>query len=136
MAFFKSITTISRNIAVLCVMALPMWALGAPGVENQYAKGWKMGLNVLNLPCGMGYQLHSLFCDEKQNKCRKSSPLAIHYWLSCSYHFTHCHHGDAASLQNYAMKLQCIKRSITRRCTPPIASDSFVFLPYCAFGDQ
>jgi hypothetical protein len=47
MAFFKSITTISRNIAVLCVMALPMWALGAPGVENQYAKGWKMGLNVL-----------------------------------------------------------------------------------------
>ncbi len=47
MAFFKSITTISSIVAGLCLLALPMWALGVPGVENQYAKGWKMGLNVL-----------------------------------------------------------------------------------------
>ena len=47
MAFFKSITIISGVVAGLCVLALPMWALGVPGVENQYAKGWKMGLNVL-----------------------------------------------------------------------------------------
>lgn len=47
MALFKTITIISSVAAGLSVLALPMWALGVPGVENQYAKGWKMGLNVL-----------------------------------------------------------------------------------------
>ena len=47
MPSFKNVTIISSTIAALCVLTLPMWALGVPGVENQYAKGWKMGLNVL-----------------------------------------------------------------------------------------
>ena len=33
--------------AFLCLLALPLWVLGVPGVENLYAQGWKLGLNVL-----------------------------------------------------------------------------------------
>lgn len=47
MTFFKSVALISGVSAGLCVAALPLWAMGVPGVENQYAKGWKMGLTVL-----------------------------------------------------------------------------------------
>lgn len=47
MAFFKSVTIASGVVAGLSLLALPMWALGVPGVENDYARGWKMGLNVL-----------------------------------------------------------------------------------------
>lgn len=47
MTFFKSVTILSGVVAGLCVLVLPMWALGVPGVENNYAKGWRMGLNVL-----------------------------------------------------------------------------------------
>lgn len=47
MHFFKTVAILSSTVAALCVLALPMWALGVPGVENQYARGWKMGLNVL-----------------------------------------------------------------------------------------
>jgi hypothetical protein len=34
-------------LAALCVLAFPLWILGAPGVENEYARGWLMGLQVL-----------------------------------------------------------------------------------------
>ncbi len=47
MPFFKTVTVASATAAGLSVLALPMWALGVPGVENDYAKGWKMGLYVL-----------------------------------------------------------------------------------------
>lgn len=49
MTFFKFSTILSGGAAGLCGMALPLWALGVPGVENQYAQGRKMGLNVLLL---------------------------------------------------------------------------------------
>ncbi len=47
MVFFKIIAIISGAIAGLCMLALPLWLLGVPAVENQYARGWRMGLNVL-----------------------------------------------------------------------------------------
>jgi hypothetical protein len=47
MPFFKTVTVVSATAAGLSVLALPMWALGVPGVENDYARGWKMGLHVL-----------------------------------------------------------------------------------------
>lgn len=47
--FLRFVTLTSSIIAGLCVLVLPMWALGVPGVENQYAKSWKMGLGVLLL---------------------------------------------------------------------------------------
>src|SRR5262245_60450974 len=34
-------------IAALSVLALPLWLMGVPGVENSYAKGWKIGLWAL-----------------------------------------------------------------------------------------
>src|SRR5262245_59088258 len=39
----------SGLLAVLCVIALPFWLMGVPGVENSYAKGWKLGLYVVLL---------------------------------------------------------------------------------------
>ena len=37
--------------AGLSVVALPFWLMGVPGVENAYAKGWKLGLyTVLSYP--------------------------------------------------------------------------------------
>ena len=36
--------SISGVIAGLCVLALPLWLMGVPGVDNSYAKGWKIGL--------------------------------------------------------------------------------------------
>lgn len=47
MMFFKTVTILSGVVAELCVLALPMWALGVPGVENNYAKGWRMGRNKI-----------------------------------------------------------------------------------------
>lgn len=49
MTFFETITKVGHTMAAACVLALPLWLLGVPGVENQYARGWKMGLNVLLL---------------------------------------------------------------------------------------
>src|ERR1044071_517860 len=31
------------------VLALPIWLLGVPGVDNSYARGWKSGLFVVML---------------------------------------------------------------------------------------
>lgn len=37
--------------AGLSVLALPFWLMGVPGVENSYARGWKLGLyTVLAYP--------------------------------------------------------------------------------------
>ena len=36
--------SLSGVIAGLCVLALPLWLMGVPGVDNSYAKGWKIGL--------------------------------------------------------------------------------------------
>ncbi len=33
--------------AVLCALAFPIWVLGVPGIENEYARGWLMGLQVI-----------------------------------------------------------------------------------------
>lgn len=38
---------LSGVIAVLSAVALPLWLLGVPGVDNAYARGWKIGLNVV-----------------------------------------------------------------------------------------
>ena len=32
---------------MLCVVALPFWILGVPGIEGDYAKGWNMGLTAI-----------------------------------------------------------------------------------------
>jgi hypothetical protein len=36
--------SISGVPAGLCLLALPLWLMGVPGVDNAYAKGWKIGL--------------------------------------------------------------------------------------------
>ena len=36
--------SVSGVLAGLSLLALPMWLLGVPGVDNSYAKGWKIGL--------------------------------------------------------------------------------------------
>src|SRR5262245_33815298 len=40
---------VSGLLAGLCVVALPFWLMGVPGVDNSYAKGWKIGLFALLL---------------------------------------------------------------------------------------
>jgi len=47
MKLLKHITTISSVIAVFCVVALPFWIFGVPGIEGDYAKGWSMGLTAI-----------------------------------------------------------------------------------------
>ena len=36
-------------VAALCVLAIPIWILGIPGVNNAYATGWTIGLFALLL---------------------------------------------------------------------------------------
>jgi len=36
--------SIGGVLAGLCLLALPLWLMGVPGVDNSYAKGWKIGL--------------------------------------------------------------------------------------------
>jgi hypothetical protein len=46
----KAVTTlhyIAVGFALLCWLAVPVWILGVPGAENEYARGWKMGLSVI-----------------------------------------------------------------------------------------
>lgn len=43
----RIIKTISTILAVLCLVAIMPWILGIPGVENDYARGWKLGLGVI-----------------------------------------------------------------------------------------
>ena len=35
--------------AGLCPLVLPLWVLGVPGIDNEYARGWKMGASVIIL---------------------------------------------------------------------------------------
>ena len=35
---------IAKVIAVICGIALPIWILGVPGIENEYARGWRISL--------------------------------------------------------------------------------------------
>jgi hypothetical protein len=39
----------SGVLAAVCGVAIPFWLMGVPGVENAYAKGWRIGLLVLVL---------------------------------------------------------------------------------------
>lgn len=32
---------------VVCVLTLCLWVLGVPGVQNEYARGWALGLRTL-----------------------------------------------------------------------------------------
>lgn len=47
MISFKLIGLISGVAAACCLLLLPLWILGVPGVDNPYAKGWNIGLSVL-----------------------------------------------------------------------------------------
>lgn len=38
----------------LCLLALPLWLLGVPGVENEYARAWGDGLRYLLFYIGYG----------------------------------------------------------------------------------
>ncbi|HWM24673.1 MAG TPA: hypothetical protein VNP98_07605 [Chthoniobacterales bacterium] len=38
---------ITGGVVVLCLLALPFWLLGIPGVENSFAKGWAIGFYTL-----------------------------------------------------------------------------------------
>lgn len=41
---------ITNTMAVLCLLAVPFWGLGAPGVpsaDSAYTQGWKLGFGVL-----------------------------------------------------------------------------------------
>jgi hypothetical protein len=33
--------------SVVCVLTLCLWVLGVPGVQNEYARGWALGLRTL-----------------------------------------------------------------------------------------
>ena len=41
------IPIITGWVAALCVGIFPFWIMGIPGVDNNYALGWKMGFQVL-----------------------------------------------------------------------------------------
>ncbi len=44
----KTVLVVTGIAAALCLFALPMWLLGVPGVDgNNYARGWRMGLNSI-----------------------------------------------------------------------------------------
>lgn len=47
MTLFQVATIVSGIFAGLSVLGLPLWIMGVPGVDNNYAKDWKMGLDVL-----------------------------------------------------------------------------------------
>lgn len=43
----RIIKIVSTTLAALCLIAAMPWLLGIPGVENDYARGWKLGLGAL-----------------------------------------------------------------------------------------
>lgn len=49
MSGFKLVAIFSGVIAGVCVLLVPLWILGVPGVQNEYARGWNMGLRVIFL---------------------------------------------------------------------------------------
>ena len=46
---FKLVAIFSITIAVLCFLFILPWGFGVPGVQNEYARGWKIGLTVILL---------------------------------------------------------------------------------------
>jgi hypothetical protein len=48
-AFCITALSLSGLLATLCLLALPFWLMGVPGVENADAKGWKIGLYAVLL---------------------------------------------------------------------------------------
>ena len=46
-SLYMNIPAITGWVAALCIGVLPFWIMGVPGVENDYARGWKMGLDVI-----------------------------------------------------------------------------------------
>lgn len=45
-----TISLITNTLAVLCLIAIPLWALGVPGelaAGTPYVQGWKMGFGVI-----------------------------------------------------------------------------------------
>ena len=58
MLAFKLVAGFSGVVAGLCILIFPLWILGVPGVDNEYARGWNMGLNVILLypvACALNY---------------------------------------------------------------------------------
>lgn len=51
---FWTTVILTMGISALCILALPIWILGIPGVENEYARGWKMGLLTIGITPVMG----------------------------------------------------------------------------------
>jgi len=43
----KKIIIISIILACLCVVAIPLWVLGVPGIEGDYAMVWTLGFRIL-----------------------------------------------------------------------------------------
>ncbi len=41
------IPVITGAFAALCALILPFWIMGVPGVENDYARGWNIGLDAI-----------------------------------------------------------------------------------------
>ena len=41
------VPVITGAFAALCVLVLPFWIIGIPGVRNDFARGWEMGLDVI-----------------------------------------------------------------------------------------
>ncbi len=41
------VPVISGALAALCALVIPFWIIGIPGVENDFARGWKIGLDVI-----------------------------------------------------------------------------------------
>lgn len=55
---FKLVAGFSGIVAGLCILIFPVWILGIPGIDNEYARGWNMGLNVILLypvACALNY---------------------------------------------------------------------------------
>lgn len=42
-----AIVVVTSLFSILCMVAIPLWIFGVPGVDNDYARGWRMGLTVI-----------------------------------------------------------------------------------------
>jgi hypothetical protein len=34
---------VTGAISAVCLLAIPLWMFGIPGIENEYARGWRLG---------------------------------------------------------------------------------------------
>lgn len=44
---FKLVAVFSGLVGIACILVLPLWLFGVPGVQNEYARGWNIGLTVI-----------------------------------------------------------------------------------------